>query len=108
MAKGKVIQGKALVQLDYVIYRVTSGLFADMLNPKMHGPNFRFISSEFASMSFSFGFYPTRYSELDKVKRFEYDSLRLIKEHSLEFAEQVAERLIKGSGISENGTWIEE
>jgi hypothetical protein len=105
MAKGKVIQGKALVQLEYGIYSTVAGLFADMLNPKMRGPNFKFTASKIAQLSFSFGFYPTRYSELDKVKRFEYDSLLLIKEHWLEFAEQVAERLIKGSGINENGTW---
>lgn len=105
MAKGKVIQGKALVQLDYVIYRVTSGLFAYMLNPKMRGPNFRFISREFASMSFSFGFNPSQYSIEDTIREYSHMPYTPIESYWKKNAEQVAEHLIKGSGINENGTW---
>lgn len=106
MAKFKVIRGKTLIELDYMIYRSTAGLFATMLNPDMRGPNFKFISTELARMSFNFGFNATQFSEKDQIQKYSFDKTYIsIEVYWKTLAETIAQHLITSSGINQEGTW---
>jgi hypothetical protein len=103
--KPKIIRGRLLDNLNMQIHASTAGLFADMLNPKIRGSNFRFTPQEFSEMSFSFGFYPGGYSTRDMVKRYEHENPIPIETYWKDMAFALAKRLIDGAGINEMGNW---
>lgn len=106
---GKIIKGRRLDKLNLQIHACTAGIFADMLNPKMRGPNFRFTPEEIANMSFTFGYYPSGYSLTDKVLQYEgLSDLCPIEQYWKENANFLADRLIKGAGINEMGNWDDQ
>lgn len=101
-----IIKGIKLRELDIKIYATTSGMFADMLNPEMRGPNFRFTPKKLATLSFSVGIVPSGYKETDIVREYpenEFDSS--LKVYWIKLSEHISKRLIDGSGINEFGKW---
>jgi hypothetical protein len=103
---GKVIKGNKLQLLNLQIAVCTAGLFADMLNPTMRGPNFRFTPESLASMSFTFGYFPSGYSDTDIVKKYQgLPDTCPLEEYWIEQATHFAKRLIEGAGINELGNW---
>lgn len=106
---GKIIRGRRLDKLNLQIHATTAGLFADMLNPKMRGPNFRFKPEVLADMSFGFGYYPSGYSSTDKVLKYQgLNDTCSVEEYWKENAHFLADRLIKGAGINEMGKWDDQ
>ncbi|MFA5405414.1 MAG: hypothetical protein WC358_10815 [Ignavibacteria bacterium] len=101
-----VIKGKNVNLLNLQICLSTAGLFADMLNPTMRGPNFRFTPEKLADLSFTSGYFPSGYLDTDIVKKYEgLPDTCSVKEYWIEHATHFAKRLIEGAGINELGNW---